>query len=68
MHWARRVRAHLALLGIAAVGVVYAAVLQLDLQLTAWILRGFFAAFVVLVVVIFQADLRRLFERIALEP
>ncbi|MDA0335308.1 MAG: diadenylate cyclase [bacterium] len=63
--WSGRVRAHLALFGMATLGALYAIVLQLELQLTAWILQGFFAGFVVLLVVIFQADLRRLFEQIA---
>jgi DNA integrity scanning protein DisA with diadenylate cyclase activity len=38
---------------------------QFELQLTAWIFQGFFAVLVVLLVVVFQDDLRRLFEQIA---
>ena len=36
-----------------------------ELQLTAWFFQGFFAALVIFLVVVFQDDLRRLFERIA---
>ncbi|HEX9879246.1 MAG TPA: diadenylate cyclase, partial [Candidatus Binatia bacterium] len=39
---------------------------QLDLQLTTWILQGFFAIFLIIIVVIFQEELRQIFERIAI--
>jgi len=61
----RRSGATLALVGLAILGLVYLAALRLDLQLTTAILRGFFAVFVVVLVVVFQEDLRRLFEQIA---
>jgi len=61
----RRSGATLALVGLAILGLVYLAALRLDLQLTTAILRGFFAVFVVVLVVVFQADLRRFFEQIA---
>jgi len=63
--WLRRSRARLALLGVAIAGGVYLAARLLDFALTAWILQGFFAVLVVVLVVVFQEDLRRLFERIA---
>lgn len=63
--WLRRARARLALLGVAISGGVYMAARLLGLSLTAWILQGFFAVLVVVLVVVFQEDLRRLFERIA---
>jgi diadenylate cyclase len=65
MAWARRVHAGLALLGLAFLGGFYLVALQLELQLTAWFFQGFFAVLVVLLVVVFQDDLRRLFEQIA---
>ena len=58
-------RANLALLGLGIIGLFYLVALQLELQLTAWIFQSFFAVLVVLLVVVFQDDLRRLFERIA---
>lgn len=61
----RRSGATLALLGLALLGLVYAGALRLELQLTTWILRGFFAVFVVVLVVVFQEDLRRFFEQLA---
>ena len=65
MAWARRVHASLALLGLGFLGVFYLFALQLELQLTAWFFQGFFAVVVILLVVVFQDDLRRLFEQIA---
>ncbi len=64
--WLRRSRARFAFVGVAIAGVVYLAARRLGLELTAWILQGFFAVFVIIVVVVFQEDLRRLFEQIAI--
>ena len=60
--WTRQAR--MALLGLAFLGVFYHLIAQqFKLQLTTWIFQGFFAALVVVVVVVFQNDLRRLFEQ-----
>ncbi len=63
--WLRRSRARFAALGIGLVGALYLVVSRLDFELTAWILQGFLAIVVIVTVVVFQDDLRRLFERIA---
>lgn len=63
--WSRRVHANLALLGLAILGGFYLIALQFKLQLTAWLFQGFFAVLVIFLVVVFQEDLRRLFEQIA---
>ncbi len=63
--WMRQARAGLALVGIVILGGVYIAARGIGMQLTAWLFQGFFAIFVVILVVIFQEELRRLFERIA---
>jgi diadenylate cyclase len=63
--WLRTARARLALLGLCIVGALYAAARVSELQLTVRLLEGFFAAVVLVMVVVFQDDLRRLFERIA---
>jgi len=69
VYWAfafmRGAGAHLALAGIGMFGCVYLGAEQLGLGLTTWILQGFFAAFLILIVVLFQAELRHAFERIA---
>ena len=64
MLWLRRTRARAALAGLAILGLVYFAAHQLDLRLTAFILQGFFAVLVLILVVVFQDELRRIFERI----
>jgi len=63
--WARRTRAAFVVRGIFILGAIYIIARQLDLQLTAWILQGFFAIFLIIIVVIFQEELRQIFERIA---
>jgi len=64
--WLRRSRARFAALGIALVALLYLIVSRLEFQLTAWILQGFLAIVVFVTVIVFQEDLRRLFERIAM--
>lgn len=63
--WLRRARARLAFIGVAIAGGVYMLAQLLGLGLTAWIFQGFFAVLVIVMVVVFQEDLRRLFEQIA---
>jgi len=63
--WMRRTRAALMAVGMLILGIVYLAARALELQLTAWIFQGFFAIFVIIIVVIFQEELRQLFERLA---
>lgn len=63
--WLRRARSRLALLGAFFLSAVYVAARLLGLQLTAWILQGFSAVLVIVLAVVFQHDLRRLFEQIA---
>ncbi len=63
--WFRASRARLALMGLAALGSLYGVARGLDLQLTTWLLQGFFAVAALMLVVVFQDELRRLFEGIA---
>ena len=64
--WLQNTRARLSLLGIAILGGFYLLAQQFEFQLTSWLLQGFFAVVVLIVVIVFQDDLRRLFERIAI--
>ncbi|HYD50455.1 MAG TPA: diadenylate cyclase [Terriglobales bacterium] len=64
--WIRQTRAAMVAGGLIILAVVYIAARAMGLQLTAWIFQGFFAIFVIIVVVIFQEELRQLFERLAL--
>ena len=60
----RRTRARPALLGLATLGAIYLAARQLGLALTAAIFQAFFAVLVLVLVVVFQDDLRRIFEQV----
>lgn len=63
--WLRRARAGLGVLGLLGVGAVYVLAREYRFELTAQMLKSFFAVFVIVLVVMLQADLRRLFERAA---
>jgi DNA integrity scanning protein DisA with diadenylate cyclase activity len=63
--WLRRARARLAFVGVAIAGGAFLLARLAGLQLTAWVFQGFFAVLVIVLVVVFQEDLRRLFEAIA---
>ena len=64
--WIRRTPAALVAVGILLLGALYVAARALGLQLTAWFFQGFFAIFLIIIVVIFQEELRQLFERVAM--
>jgi diadenylate cyclase len=64
--WLRRTkRAGLILWGMFILGLIYLLSVQFGLVLTAQVLRSFSGAFLIMLVVIFQEDLRQLFEQIA---
>jgi uncharacterized protein (TIGR00159 family) len=63
--WLRRTQAWLVAAGMLILGAFYVVARVLELQLTAWIFQGFFAVFLVMIVVIFQEELRQMFEQVA---
>jgi len=64
--WVREARARVALAGVAIIALLFAAAQWLDLRLTTSLLQGFIAVAALILVVIFQDDLRRFFEGITL--
>lgn len=62
----RRTQARLVAAGILLLVGLYIVARALDLRLTTGLLQGFFAVFLVMLVVIFQEELRQAFERLAL--
>jgi len=60
----RRTRARVALIGLVLLGGVYVAAQWLGLGLTAALFRSFFTAVVLVLIVVFQEDLRRFFEQV----
>ena len=62
--WVRRTQAGFVAIGLFVLAGLYVLAEALDLQLTTAIFRSFFAISVVLIVVLFQEELRQLFERL----
>ena len=60
----RQTRARTALAGLAILAAVYLVARNLDLRLTAALFQAFFTVVVIVLIVVFQDDLRRVFERI----
>lgn len=61
----RRARSKLVLSGLILLGLVYVVALSSGMRLTAFLFQGFFTVILVVVVVIFQEELRAFLERIA---
>ncbi|MDZ4165227.1 MAG: diadenylate cyclase [Smithellaceae bacterium] len=64
--WFRDRASRFVFAGVGLIGAIYLLALYFQLYLTTAVLQGFFAIFLFFLVVIFQEDLRRLFERLAL--
>jgi diadenylate cyclase len=63
--WFKRSKAFFVLMGIFIIGVVYLLAREFNLQLMAAVLQGFFAVILIAVIVIFQEEIKRIFERLA---
>ncbi|MEW5734477.1 MAG: diadenylate cyclase [Thermodesulfobacteriota bacterium] len=63
--WFTKAASRFVLGGVALLGIVYILSKTFQLYLTAMVLQGFFAILLVALVVIFQEELRRFFERLA---
>lgn len=63
--WLRRSRAALVAVGFALLAALFLVARWLDLGLTVWVLQGLFAALALVLVVLFQDELRRAFEQLA---
>src|SRR5687768_1622109 len=64
IRFVRRTRGRRALTGLTLLGGVYLLARALDLQLTASLFEGFLVVLGIVIVVVFQEDLRRLFEQL----
>jgi len=64
--WFKDRASRFVLLGIGVLGLIYMLARFFQLYLTTLVLQGFFASLLFVLVVIFQEDLRRFFERLAL--
>ncbi|HPD60240.1 MAG TPA: diadenylate cyclase [Thermodesulfobacteriota bacterium] len=63
--WFKKTKAAFVLTGIIIMAGVYLIAREFDLTLTASVLQGFFAVILIVIVVIFQEELRHFFEKIA---
>jgi uncharacterized protein (TIGR00159 family) len=63
--WFKRTRAAFVALGLLLLAVVYTVAYLAGMYMTVRLFQGFFAVFIVAVIVIFQEEIRSLFERIA---
>lgn len=66
LSWFKQRPTRLVLIGISVVALIYGLARFLQLYLTTLIFQGFFAIFLFVLVVIFQEDLKRFFERLGL--
>ncbi len=64
--WFKDRASRFVLMGISLVGAIYVTARFFQLYLTTLVLQGFFAILIFVLVVIFQEDLRRFFERLAI--
>lgn len=64
--WFKRTKTASVLTGILIVVGIYLLIRQFDLVMTSMIFESFFAVFLIALIVIFQEELRSLFEKIAL--
>ena len=63
--WFKKTKAVFVAIGILLLAAVYIVAREAGMFLTAWIFQGFFAIFLIALVVIFQEELRSFFERLA---
>lgn len=63
--WFKRTKAAFVARGIFIFAAVYVIAQQAGMYLTTWMFQGFFAIFLIALVVIFQEELRSFFERLA---
>lgn len=65
LRWFRETASRRVIVGVSVLLVVYFAARAFGMQLTSLVFHAWFAFFVIMVVVVFQEDLRRMFERVA---
>lgn len=64
--WFKKTASRFVLIGISILGLTYVIARSFQLYLTVFILQGFFAIFLIAMIIIFQEDLRRFLERVAM--
>lgn len=63
--WFKRTKTAFVAMGLLMLALVYTAARVMGMFMTVWIFQGFFAVLIIAIVVIFQEEVRHIFERIA---
>jgi diadenylate cyclase len=64
--WFKKTTSRFILIGIIILGAIYSSARFFSMYLTEYVFQGFFAILLIAMVIIFQEDLRRFFERLAM--
>ncbi len=64
--WFKKTTSRFVFIGLLVLGLIYIVALFMQMYLTVFVLKGFFAILIIAMVVIFQEDLRRFFEQIGM--
>ncbi|MBN2688246.1 MAG: diadenylate cyclase [Deltaproteobacteria bacterium] len=64
--WFKKTTSRFVLIGIVILGAIYSSARFFSMYLTEYVFQGFFAILLIAMVIIFQEDLRRFFERLAM--
>jgi diadenylate cyclase len=64
--WFKKTTSRFVLIGIIIFGLIYTVARFFNMYLTEYVFQGFFAILLIAMVIIFQEDLRRFFERLAM--
>jgi diadenylate cyclase len=63
--WFKKTKTAFVAMGLLLLALVYTVARIMGMYMTVWLFQGFFAVLIIAVVVIFQEELRHIFERIA---
>ena len=63
--WFKRTQTAFVAIGLVLFGFIYIMARLMGLVMTVWIFKGFFTVFIIAIIVIFQEEIRQVFERIA---
>ena len=63
--WFKKTKTAFVAMGLLMLALVYTVARLMSMYMTVWIFQGFFAVLIIAIVVIFQEELRHIFERIA---
>ena len=64
--WLKKTSSRFVFIGIIILGLIYSMARFFNMYLTEYVFRGFFAILLIAMLIIFQEDLRRFFERLAI--